>query len=716
MACGLLLGVAGKGTYAIGRRAPSQSFGGTLKKSVALFSISAVLFVASSCAKDPVGISQQGVNDSVPLNFALTPAQISESCSAGKKAYLGAVDAVAATPLAEVTFGNTLLRFETASAEFTNALTPVTFLKYVSTDSKVRTAADDCETMVSQLSVDLYVREDLFKVLKTLSDQKGNLNAIDQKLLDETLSGFRRNGLELPADRRAIYVSKKKALVKLEADFSTNLNEYQDTLVVTKAELDGMPESFINSLGKTEDGKYKLSMAYPHYYPVMENAKNVEVRKQFEAKFNKRGGLVNRDLLEKAVSLRHELATMLGFKSHAQFVLEKRMAKSPEQVDKFLKDLIAKLIPVGRSNLAEMLDLKREELKDPTISTINAWDWRYYDVQLKKKKFNIDTQKIKEFFPLATVNAGLFEIYQTLLGVEFKAAPELPRWHESVLPYRVTKNGKTVAYFYMDLFPRAGKYGHAAAFTLLGGYLQADRNYRAPISSIVANFNAPSDGKPSLLQHSEVETLFHEFGHIMHQVLTTASYQSFSGTAVSRDFVEAPSQMLESWVWETVPLAKVSGHYLNPAEKLPEETVKKLIAAKNLDAGIKYLRQAAFATLDLEYHNSGGNVDTTAVYAKAMRDVMLIPIQDGTYPQASFGHLMGGYDSAYYGYLWSEVYAADMYTRFAAEGLLNPQTGADYRKWILEPGGTQDAFALLRGFLGRDPNQTAFLQSLGLGE
>lgn len=687
-----------------------------MKNSLALFSISAVLLAVASCAKDPVGTVQGGINDTVPLNFGLTPAQIQETCAAGQKSYLGVVDSVAATALTDVTFENTLLKFETAGAEYTNALTPVAFLKYVSTDSKVRAAADECETAMSQLSVDLYVREDLFKVLKALSDKKPSLSRIDQRLLDETLSGFRRNGLDLPADERAIYVAKKKELVRLEADFSTNLNEYQDTLVVSRAELEGMPESFINSLAKTEDGKFKLTMAYPHYYPVMENAKNVAVRKQFEAKFNKRGGLVNRDLLERAVTLRHELAAMLGFKSHAQFVLEKRMAKSPEQVDKFLKQLIAKLIPVGRSNLAEMLELKREEMKDPTISTVDAWDWRYYDVRLKEKKFNIDTQKIKEYFPLATVNAGLFEIYQTLLGVEFKAAPELPRWHESVLPYRVIKDGKTVAYFYMDLFPREGKYGHAAAFTLLSGYLQADGNYRAPISSIVANFNAPSDGKPSLLEHSEVETLFHEFGHIMHQVLTTASYQSFSGTAVSRDFVEAPSQMLENWVWETVPLAKVSGHYLNPAEKLPEDTVKKLIAAKNLDAGVKYLRQAAFASLDLEYHNSGARVDTTAVYAKAMKEIMLVPIQEGTYPQASFGHLMGGYDSAYYGYLWSEVYAADMYTRFASEGLLNPQTGADYRKWILEPGGTQDAFDLLRGFLGRDPNQTAFLKSLGLGE
>ncbi len=680
------------------------------KRLIAASAFFAGLVVVASCGVGPklkISPLSGGVDSSIPMTFALSPEQIAEACQAETKTIMATVDKIAAQSAEAATFENTVLAFETAGAVFGNKLNPVNFLKYVSDNSLVRASADACETQVSQLNVDLYVRQDLYKVIKAVANKKLALSAIDQKLLDDTLSSFKRNGLELPNDKRAEYVSKKKQVVKLEADFSTNLNEYKDELLVAREELTGMDEGFLNGL-EQKDGKLVLTMSYPHYYPVMENCKNANVRKRFEFKFNNRGGEKNRQLLEEAVKLRHELAALLGYKSHAAFVLEKRMAKTPETVENFLKDLVAKLTPVGQANLAEMLELKKQD--DPAATTIDAWDWRYYDVQLKKQKTNIDAQKVKEYFPLDVVTAGMFEIYETMLGVKFEVAPELPKWHDSVLPYRVLSNGRIVAYFYMDLFPRPGKYGHAAAFTLIGGYTQADGKYRAPISSIVANYNPPSGGKPSLLSHSEVETQFHEFGHIMHQVLTRAAYATYSGTSVARDFVEAPSQMLENWVWEKEPLAKLSGHYLNKSEKLPADMVKKLIDAKLVNAGVKYLRQAALATLDLEFHNSGAVVDTTAVYAKAFKDVMLVPIQDGTYPQANFGHLMGGYDSGYYGYLWSEVYAQDMYTRFEKEGLLSAKVGADYRKWILEAGGTEEAFDLLKGFIGREPNQEAFLK------
>ena len=275
------------------------------------------------------------------------------------------------------------------------------------------------------------------------------------------------------------------------------------------------------------------------------------------------------------------------------------------------------------------------------------------------------------------------------------------------------ENNNTVAKFYMDLFPRKGKYGHAAAFTLTSGHETAEGGYLMPMSSIVANFNAPSEGEPSLLTHNQVETLFHEFGHIMHQVLTRAKYATFSGTRVKRDFVEAPSQMLESWCWEKESLQKLSGHYKDTSKKLPDELIQKMVDAKLANVGITYLRQVMFATLDMEYHTHS-NVNTTEVYARLAKDIMLVPIPDGTMPQASFGHLMGGYDAGYYGYLWSEVYAADMYTRFEQAGLLDEKAGSDYRKWILEPGGEKPPLDLISGFLGRQPNQDAFLKSLGL--
>ncbi len=265
----------------------------------------------------------------------------------------------------------------------------------------------------------------------------------------------------------------------------------------------------------------------------------------------------------------------------------------------------------------------------------------------------------------------------------------------------------------MDLFPREGKYNHAAAFTLTNGHTLADGTYFAPSSAIVANFNPPSQDKPALLEHSEVETLFHEFGHIMHQTLTRAKYATFSGTNVKTDFVEAPSQMLENWVWRKETLVGLSGHYRTPTKPLPDDMIDRLVGAKRADAGIHYLRQLAFANIDMIYHTAE-NVDSTEVYKKAMKEIMLVPIQEGSNPHASFGHLMGGYDAGYYGYLWSEVYAQDMFTRFEKEGFSNAKTGMDYRKGILEPGSERQPFDLIKGFLGREPNEEAFLKSIGL--
>lgn len=646
------------------------------------------------------------------LRFDQSPKDIDNLCESRQKALVERIDAIAKTPESGAHFGNSVGAIEQATAEFGDAVNPVLFLKYVSTDPEVRATADRCETSVEKLFVDLFMREDLYRLCKAARG-KGKLEPREQRLLDEYLTDFKRNGLELPSEQRKTFADKKKELVALESEFSKNLVEWKDHLEVTEADLDGMDKAYVESLEKLPDGKFKISLSYPHYFPFMSEGKNALIRQQLQKKFDSRGGVKNRDLLEKAIALRHELSRMLGYKTHADFVLEKRMAKDPATVKKFLGRLGGKLKAKGKADLDVLLKLKREDLKDPKIADIKSYDWRYYDNLLKKTRYSVDPQKIKEYFPLDVVLKGMLEIYETLLGVKFEERKDAVTWHPSVTCYEVKKDGKLVAKFFMDLFPRDGKYGHAAAFTLIGGYQRTDGDYQIPLSSIVANFNAPTPSNPSLLTHDQVETLFHEFGHIMHQQLTRARFPTFSGTRVKRDFVEAPSQMLENWVWEKESLAKLSGHFKDRSKKLPDELIKKLIAAKLVDSGLTYLRQLMFATLDLEYHTAE-KVDTTAVYKRLSRDIMMIPIQDDTMPQASFGHLMGGYDAGYYGYLWSEVYAQDMFTRFEKEGLLNTRTGSDYRKWILEPGGEEDPFALVRGFLGREPNEKAFLKSIGL--
>ena len=305
-------------------------------------------------------------------------------------------------------------------------------------------------------------------------------------------------------------------------------------------------------------------------------------------------------------------------------------------------------------------------------------------------------------------------VYQKLLGLKFRKIEDAQPWHPDVKLYEITDaaGGEPIAYFYMDLFPREGKYKHAAAFSLLTGRALPDGHYQRPVSSIVANFNKPAKDRPSLLTHDEVETFFHEFGHIMHQTLTKARFSRFAGSATARDFVEAPSQMLENWVWDASVLQSLSGHYQDRSKKLPKEFLDKMLAAKNVNSGLVNLRQLLFGSVDQNYHGTPPS-DTTATYARLARDITMIPTSEGTHPEASFGHLMG-YDAGYYGYLWSKVYAEDMFSKFKAEGVLNPVLGRRYRTEILERGSSRDEMDSLKAFLGREPNEDAFLESIGL--
>ncbi len=671
-----------------------------------------VFLVIVGCQKMGCQKSEVGQYKLSAPDFRVTAAQIDTVCNdeqAKLTKRLGEIGSLGA----QATFQSGPLAIERVMTEMQQTLSPLIFLKYVSDKPELREAGGRCETAVEKMRVDIFAREDLYTVLKGAKAKAGTLPADDVKLLDEYLLSFKRNGLELDADTRKTFIEKRKRIVELETEFSKELIEWNDAIEMTKEQLEGLPESFVNRLDKTTAGKFKVTVKYPDYYPFMENAKNGEARRLLEEKFYRRGGEKNHARLDETLKLRDETAKMLGYANHAAYVLDDRMAKTPKAVAGFLERVGARLKEKGRENLKDLIAAKKEELGAKSDGKIHSHDWRYYDNWIKKRKHQIDMQAIKEYFPLDTVNRGMFEIYETLLGVKFVEDASIATWHPSVKPFRVNRDGKTVAIFFMDLFPREGKYGHAAAFTIIQGCTNEDGTYQLPISSIVANFNPPAEGTPSLLEHGEVETLFHEFGHIMHQVLTTASHASLSGTSVKRDFVEAPSQMLENWVWEAPTLAKLSGHYKDPSKPLPADQMKRLIDAKQLNVGIRYLRQLLFATLDQRYHTAPP-ADTTAVYAELSRDLMLIPIPDHTIPQAGFGHLMGGYDSGYYGYLWSEVYAQDMFTRFEKEGLLSPKAGGDYLRWILQPGGTLEPMELITNFLGRAPNEDAFYRSLGL--
>jgi len=369
--------------------------------------------------------------------------------------------------------------------------------------------------------------------------------------------------------------------------------------------------------------------------------------------------------------------------------------------------------------MKELLALKKEEKEKRGESfdgKINLWDTRYYGRIREERVYNVDHQKLKSYFPLQVVTKGLLEIYETLLGLKFTQIPNPHVWHPDVSLYRVndSQTNELVGHFYLDLHPREGKYGHAACFGLQPGCVLGDGSRQYPAAAMVANFTKPKPGEEesAVLEHDEVETFFHEFGHVMHQLCSRADYAFFSGTAVERDFVEAPSQMLENWVWERESLAKMSQH-VKDKTPIPEDLLQSLIKSRVANAGYLNRRQLFFALFDYYLHTAP-KTNTAELGAKLSRELLLVDQSPGTNMAGSFGHVAQSYDAQYYGYLWSEVFSDDMFLLFKKEGVLNQTVGRKYRENILEKGGSRDAADMLRDFLGREPSNEAFLRNKGL--
>uniref|UniRef100_A0A8C0WF30 Thimet oligopeptidase n=1 Tax=Castor canadensis TaxID=51338 RepID=A0A8C0WF30_CASCN len=524
--------------------------------------------------------------------------------------------------------------------------------------------------------------------------QKDSLRPEAARYLERLIKLGRRNGLHLPKETQEKIKSIKKKLSLLCIDFNKNLNEDTTFLPFTREELGGLPEDFLNSLEKTEDGKLKVTLKYPHYFPLLKKCHVPETRRKVEEAFNCRCKEENCAILKELVALRAQKSSLLGFSTHADYVLEMNMAKTSQTVASFLDELAQKLKPLGEQERAVILELKKAECEKrglPFDGCIHAWDMRYYMNQVEETRYRVDQNLLKEYFPMQVVTRGLLAIYQELLGLTFALEEGAAVWHEDVRLYSVrdASSGEEIGKFYLDLYPREGKYGHAACFGLQPGCLRQDGSRQIAIAAMVANFTKPTPGTPSLLQHDEVETYFHEFGHVMHQLCSQAEFAMFSGTHVERDFVEAPSQMLENWHYRT-------------GSAVPQELLDKLIQSRQANTGAASTpTPIVLAKVDQALHTQIG-ADPAEEYARLCQEILGVPATPGT-------------NMPYYGYLWSEVYSMDMFhTRFKQEGVLNRKVGMDYRTSILRPGGSEDASAMLKLFLGRDPKQDAFLLSKGL--
>lgn len=658
-------------------------------------------------------------NDDLFLaDFAsLTPAAIAEATEHAQRDCDAAIDAIVAVPAGERTFANTLLAVEEAGEIVGKVSAAYGFMAYVSDSEELRAAGRACEEALEKYGIALSFREDLYHAIRefAVTPEAASLAGENRRLLDHELRDYRRNGFDLPAEQRARVRELFDRLVELDVEFRKAIDEWDDGIVVRRDDLAGLPDAFIENLTKVEEAgetKYRVSLDYPEIQPFMANAVSSELRRQLFEKDQRKGGADNVRRLEEAIRVRDEAARLLRYDSWAAYKLEVRMAKTRETVDAFLLDLREK---VARKAARDMEGLCEAAAARTGSNEVNIWDWRFYHNELLKTKYAVNEFEVAQYFALDRTIEGLFAVTQSMLGVRYEPAPEAPRWHPDVQAFDIYERDGTepFARFYMDLFPRPNKYGHAAAFTLRRGRRLADGSCQKPISAIVANFTKPSATQPSLLRHSEVVTFFHEFGHILHQTLTRAERARFSGTATERDFVEAPSQMLEHWVWEPEVLNSFARHH-QTGEPLPKPLLDAMIAAKNLDSGVLTLRQLFFATLDFAYHSPGFAGDSTAT-VRDLHQITGFPYVPSTHFQSGFGHLFG-YDAGYYGYMWSHVFGDDMYTRFESAGPLDAATGAHYRRTILERGGSIDGDELVRSFLGRQPNNEAFLRGLGLEE
>ena len=645
----------------------------------------------------------------------LTPERLAEACEVAIKACDEAIAAIVATPAAARTFANTFVALESAADIVHQASGTYAFMSHVSAENALRETARAWDERLSKYAVELGFREDLYGAIKAFAatDEASRLAGEEARLLEHTLRDYRRIGFELPKAQREQVQALMNRLVELGTEYRKTIDTWDDAIVVGRDDLAGMPDRWIDGLTRVEEGgdtKYRVSLDYPEIMPFMDNADSGGLRRELFLKNQNKGGEPNVKVLEEAIDVRSRIAALLGYDSWAAYVVETRMAKERAHVDRFLLDFEERLAPKADADMAALSRAKHQHTGD---ADLRIWDWWYYTNRLLKTEYAVDDFAIAEYFPLEACIDGLFMVTQDLLGIRYEPAPDAPRWHEDVQAFDVydASGARPFARFYMDLYPRPNKFGHAAAFTLRSGRVLPDGTYQQPVSAIVANFTKPTPDAPSLLRHTEVVTLFHEFGHILHQTLTKSRYLEFSGTSTERDFVEAPSQMLEHWVWDRDILRRFAKHH-GTGEPLPDDLLDAMIRAKHLSSGIRERRQLFFARLDFRLHSPGFDGDTTKAVAE-LYPLTGFPYPEGTHFQSGFGHLFG-YDAGYYGYLWSRVFGDDMFTRFEGSGLLDRATGLDYRHKILERGGSVDGDELVRSFLGREPNMDAFLRDIGL--
>jgi Zn-dependent oligopeptidase len=599
------------------------------------------------------------------------------------------------------TFENSILAIEKAGLPEIETNT-IALLSYVSPDEKIRKVTAKIILELSKKQLDVMQDKELFRAFNEYKPK--NLAEDHLRLYKDLKRSFENMGFHLSAAKEKELVKIKKEIGDIDQQAGLEINNDRRTILCTKAELEGLDEGFITKLPKDKKtGKYIVSTDYPEFKPFAKNAKNNIKRKELIDQDSLRGGKKNLERLAKILILRDQKSKILGYKNHAEYVLEEKIAKNPANVEKFLVSNLSKL-KIDYQKLIK----KIEKVKG---SKLEYFDYEYYFNEFIKNNYSVDESKIKEYFELNNVLSEIFKLFGGLFKVSFVRNTEIKLWHEDVFMFDVMDGNQKVAHLAFDLFPRKGKYGHACHWSMAhGSYNEELKAYDAPMSVIIANYAKAEKNNPSLLTFWDVEAFYHEFGHACHALLTRAKHGSQSGTSVRQDFVETPSQLFEMWLDDNEYLKSISSHYKTD-EHLSLDVIEKIQAMRNVQALDQNFRTFVLALFDLKVHLNP-KAKILAIRDKILKDYGYFKISKTSLWPASFGHIFGGYDVGYYGYMWALVYSYDVFSRFKKEGIMNKKVGMELRRKILEKGDSEDPIKLMTDFLGRKPNNKAFLEAL----
>nr|WP_298791532.1 M3 family metallopeptidase [uncultured Allomuricauda sp.] len=624
------------------------------------------------------------------------------------------------------TFENTLEALDFSGVQL-NRVSSVFFnLNSAETNAEIQKIAQEVSPLLSEFSNDITLNEKLFQRIKSVYQQKDSyeLSPEQRTLLEKKYKSFSRNGANLAEAEKKRLREIDAELSKLKLKFGENIlaetNKYE-LLLTNESDLDGLPEGAKEAAVQLAKSKGKegwlVTLDYPSYIPFMKYAKNRELRKRLALAFGSKGfhgdELDNQKNVLQIVSLRHERANLLGYNTHADFVLEERMAETPKKVLEFLNELLEKAKPAAQREFAE-LETYAKDLDN--IDQLEKWDSAYYSEKLKQKLFDLDDEKLKPYFKLENVIDGVFKVAERLFGLTFKEVFDVEKYHEEVKTFEVYDSSDNfISLFYADFHPRPGKRGGAWMTSYKSQYQLDGKNSRPHISN-VCNFTKPTETKPSLLTFNEVTTLFHEFGHGLHGMLANTTYPSLSGTSVYWDFVELPSQIMENWCYEKKALELFAFHY-ETGELIPMELVKKIKDSATFQEGLATLRQLSFGFLDMAWHGTNpSDITNVKKYeTKAFEGTNLFPETKETCMSTAFAHIFqGGYSSGYYSYKWAEVLDADAFAYFKENGIFNKDVADKFKNHVLSKGGTENPMILYKRFRGAEPKIEPLLERAGL--